>query len=135
MTSGFSGTPLAKTLSLRDGQRVWFLNMPEHVADEIDEYALELTFVGNPAKGIDAAHVFLAKRDDLEGLLTSLRQDIAADGQIWISWPTMASKIETDITEEAIREIGEPLGLIDTKACKVDDHWSGIKLVIRKELR
>ena len=65
MASGYSGTPLAKKLSLRDGQRVWFDGMPDHVADEIDEYALELTFVGDPSEGIDSAHVFITERADL----------------------------------------------------------------------
>lgn len=135
MTSGYSGTPLAKKLSLRDGQRCWFHAMPEHVQDEIDEYALELTFVADPAEGIDAAHVFTTRRADLEDLLASLRHQIAKDGQIWVSWPKKASGVETDITEDTIREICLPLGLVDTKVCAIDETWSGLKLVIRKELR
>ena len=135
MTTGYSGTPLAKKLSLRDGQRCWFHAMPEHVQDEIDEYALELTFVGDPAEGVDAAHVFNTRRVELEELLTSLRDQIAKDGQIWVSWPKKASGVETDITEDTIREVCLPLGLVDTKVCAVDETWSGLKLVIRKELR
>lgn len=135
MTAGYSGAPLAKKLSLRDGQRCWFHAMPDHVQDEIDEYALELTFVGDPAEGIDAAHIFVTERAELESLLASLRHQIARDGQIWVSWPKKASKQETDITEDAIREICLPLGLVDTKVCAVDETWSGLKLVIRKELR
>lgn len=122
-------------LSLRDGQRCWFHAMPDHVQDEIDEYALELTFVGDPAEGIDAAHVFVTERAELERLLASLRHQIAKDGQIWVSWPKKASKQETDITEDTIREVCLPLGLVDTKVCAVDETWSGLKLVIRKELR
>jgi Protein of unknown function (DUF3052) len=135
VASGYSGTPLAKKLGLRDGQRCWFHAMPEHVQDEIDEYALELTFVGDPAEGIDAAHVFTENRAELAALLTSLRHQIAKDGQIWVSWPKKASKVETDITEDIIRELCLPLGLVDTKVCAVDETWSGLKLVIRKELR
>ena len=135
MTAGYSGAPLAKKLSLRDGQRCWFHAMPDHVQDEIDEYALELTFVGDPAEGIDAAHIFVTERAELERLLASLRHQIARDGQIWVSWPKKASKQETDITEDTIREICLPLGLVDTKVCAVDETWSGLKLVIRKELR
>ena len=135
MSSGYSGTPLAKKLSLRDGQRVWFQSMPENVADEIDEYALELTFVADPAEGVDAAHVFVTDRDDLARLLNSLRHQIANDGQLWVSWPKRASKVPTDITEDTIREIALPLGFVDTKVCAVDETWSGLKLVIRKELR
>lgn len=135
MPTGYSGTPLAKKLSLRDGMRVWFDGMPEDVFDEIAEYALELTFVGDPAEGIDAAHVFLTERNVLEDRLKSLRQQIAPDGQVWVSWPKQASKVPTDITEDTIRELCLPLGFVDTKVCSVDEVWSGLKLVIRKELR
>ncbi|MFC0589345.1 DUF3052 family protein [Novosphingobium aquiterrae] len=135
MTTGYSGTPLAKKLNLRDGMRVWFDAMPEDVFDEIAEYALELTFVANPADGIDGAHLFVTDRAALEKRLTPLRQQIASDGQIWVSWPKQASGVASDITEDTIREFALPLGLVDTKVCAVDDVWSGLKLVIRKELR
>lgn len=135
MASGYSGTPLAKKLSLRDGQRVWFSGMPESVADEIDEYALDLTFVADPAEGIDAAHVFVSARADLEARLIALHHHIAPAGQVWVSWPKSAARVPTDITEETIREVALPLGYVDTKVCAVDETWSGLKLVIRKELR
>ena len=135
MASGYSGTPLAKKLSLRDGQRVWFDAMPEDVFDEIAEYALELTFVADPAEWIDAAHVFVTERSLLDQHLRSLRGQIAPDGQVWVSWPKKASKVPTDVTEDTIREVALPLGFVDTKVCAVDDVWSGLKLVIRKELR
>ena len=135
MATAYSGTPLAKKLSLRDGMRCWFHAMPDHVQDEIDEYALELTFVGYPGEGIDAAHVFVTERAELETLLAALRHQISPDGQILVSWPKQASKVATDITEDAIREVALPLGLVDTKVCAVDETWSGLKLVIRKELR
>ncbi|MBD3728161.1 MAG: DUF3052 family protein [Sphingomonadales bacterium] len=135
MNSGYSGTPLAKKLNLRDGQRVWFHAMPESVGDEIDEYALDLIFVADPARGVDAAHIFVTERAEMGELLGTLRQQIAPDGHIWVSWPKKASKLPTDITEDTIREICLPLGLVDTKVCALDDVWSGLKLVIRKELR
>jgi len=132
--AGYSDTPLAKKLNLRDGQRVWFDGMPDSVADEIGEYALELTLV-DPAKGVDAAHVFVTERNDLESKLKTLRRQIAPDGQIWVSWPKKASKVPTDITEDTIRELALPMGFVDVKVCAVDETWSGLKLVIRKELR
>lgn len=132
MTTAFSGTPLAKQLSLRDGQRVWFKGMPEDVFDEIAEYALDLTFVDDPAQGIDAAHIFVTERAELAERLAALRQQIARDGQVWVSWPSQAS---TDLTEDAIRELALPLGFLDTKSCEVDAAWSALKLVIRKDLR
>ena len=135
MSSGYSSTPLAKKLSLRDGQRVWFNGMPENVADEIDEYALELTFVADPAEGVDAAHVFVTERAELARFLSALRSQIAPDGQVWVSWPKKVSRVPTDITEDTIRELALPLGFVDTKVCALDETWSGLKLVIRKELR
>ena len=135
MSAGYSGTPLAKKLGLRDGQRVWFSGMPESVQDEIGEYALELTFVADPGHGVDAAHVFVTERAELERLLVALRRQIAPDGQVWVSWPKKAAKVPTDIVEDTIRAVALPLGFVDTKVCAVDETWSGLKLVIRKELR
>ena len=109
--------------------------MPESVIDEIDEYALELTFVADPAEGVDAAHIFVTERARLDQLLSQLRGQISPDGQIWVSWPKKASGLQSDITEDSIREICLPLGLVDTKVCAIDEIWSGLKLVIRKELR
>ena len=133
--AGYSGTPLAKKLNLRDGQRVWFEAMPESVLDEIDEYAFELIPVADPAQGMDAAHLFVTERAVLEARLALLRDQVSADGQIWVSWPKQAAKVATDITEDTVREVALPLGLVDTKVCAVDEVWSALKLVIRKELR
>ena len=132
MSAGYSGTPLAKKLSLRDGQRVWFDRMPETVCDEIDEYALELTFAADPAQGVDAAHIFVTARSELEATLTALRDQIASDGQVWVSWPKKAGKVPTDITEDTIREVCLPMGLVDVKVCAIDATWSGLKLMKRR---
>ena len=135
MTSSYSQTPLAKKLSLRDGQRVWFDAMPESVQDEIGEYALDLLFVASPEEGPDASHIFVTERPAMEEKLTLLRDHMARDGHVWVSWPKKASRVATDITEDTIREVALPMGLVDTKVCAVDEIWSGLKLVIRKELR
>ena len=135
MPAGYSETPLAKKLNLRDDQRVWFHAMPENVQDEIGEYALDLIFVADPAEGIDAAHIFVTTREELSSLLATLRNQIATDGHIWVSWPKQASKVPTDVTQDTIREVALPTGLVDTKVCAVDETWSGLKLVIRKDLR
>lgn len=135
MTARDPATPLVRTLTLLDGMRVWFEAMPEHVIDEIDEYALELFFVPDPALGIDAAHIFVTDRATLEARLGALRHQIMPDGQIWVSWPASPQEAEGAITDEMIRAIAEPLGLTDTKSCQIDDDWAGLKLVIRKDLR
>lgn len=135
MSEGYSGTPLARKLSLRDGQRVWFDSMPDSVQEEIGEYALDLSFAADPEDGVDAAHVFVTERGALESKLARLRPAIAKDGQIWVSWPKKSAGVATDITEDTIREVALPMGLVDTKVCAVDEVWSALKLVIRKELR
>jgi len=94
-----------------------------------------LTYVDYPARGIDASNVFVTERKVLEERLNALRHQIASDGQVWVSWPKKASNVATDITEDTIRELCLPLGFVDTKVCAVDEVWSGLKLVIRKELR
>ena len=135
MTAGYSGTPLAKKLSLRDGQRVWFDGMPEDVIDEIDEYALELIFVEGPGDTPDAAHIFVTERAALTEKLEVLRNSIAQDGHVWVSWPKQESGVVTEIGEHYVREAGLALGFVDTKKCAVDEVWSGLKFAIRKELR
>lgn len=135
MTGAYSGTPLVRTLDLRDGQRVWFDAMPEAVIDEIDEYALELIFVADPAEGIDAAHIFVTGLANLSAQLATLRRQISADGQVWVSWPEPSSGNPTDIDADKLRAAAQPLGFVDTKEAEVDPAWSSIKLVIRKDLR
>jgi hypothetical protein len=86
-------------------------------------------------KGIDFVHLFGTSRAKLEAKLQALRKSIAPAGVIWVSWPKKSSGVPSDITENVIRDIALPLGLVDVKVCAVDDTWSGLKLVIRKELR
>ena len=132
MSTGYSGTPLAKKLNLRDGQVCWFDGMPDSVMDEIDEYALELTFVEDPAQGIDAAHIFVTEEADLSAKLNHLRQQIDKKGQIWVSWPKKGTGHETALDQAAVQRVGLAAGLIDTKKCAVDETWSGLKFVIPK---
>ena len=133
MTSaGYSGTPLAKKLGLKDGMTVWFHAMPATVREEIGPVAV---IAKASHADVVAAHVFTADRAELGRLLADLRHSIARDGFVWISWPKKASKVPTDITEDTIRELCLPLGWVDVKVCAVDAVWSGLKLMIRKDLR
>ena len=133
MTAGYSGTPLAKKLGFKPGQTAWFHAMPASVRAEIGDAGLDER--GGPVDGLDAAHLFVTGRTELERLLTQLRNKLAPDGMVWVSWPKKASKAPTDVTEDTIREVGLPMGFVDVKVCAVDETWSGLKLVIRKELR
>lgn len=131
--AGYSGTPLAKKLSLKDGMAVWFHAMPENVRAEIGAVTLDERAVVTP--GIDAAHIFVTERAEMERLLSELRKLIVAAGFVWVSWPKKASKVPTDITEDVVRDVCLPMGWVDVKVCAVDAVWSGLKLMIRKELR
>jgi hypothetical protein len=136
MTAGYSGTPLAKKLSLKDGLRTWWEDMPDAVRDEIEREGLALDHLPAPEAPIEAVHIFVTARADMEGRLARLRPLLAPYGFIWVSWPKKASKVPTDITEDGIREVILPdTDLVDVKVCAVDAVWSGLKLMIRKDRR
>lgn len=135
MTAGYSGTPLAKKLSLKAGQRAWFENMPQSVRREIDPEAAGLDVLAVAEAPIDAAHIFVAERARLEEAVVRLLPSLAPTGFLWISWPKKASKMPTDITEDVIREVALPTGLADVKVCAVNETWSGLKLMIRRDRR
>jgi hypothetical protein len=135
MTAGYSGAPLARKLSLKDGVRLWFDAIPDSVADEIAEEKLSFELLRSPGAPIDAALVFVTKRTHLETKLQHLLPLLAPSGFIWVSWPKKASKVATDITEDVIRDVCLPMGLVDVKVCAVDAIWSGLKLMKRKALR
>lgn len=138
--AGYSGTPLPQKLGLRDGQRVLFLDLPESLGDLARSRSfVEASKAGwsalKKARGYDVVHGFTASRSVLKKAAKALPGAITRDGTVWISWPKKASKVPTDIDDNVIREILLPTGLVDVKVAAVDDVWSGLKLVIRKELR
>ena len=133
MTSGYSGTPLARKLSLKDGQRVWWDSMPESVRSEIEREDLALDLVPAPEAPLDAAHIFVTRYSDMESKLAVLRPLLAPGGFIWVSWPKRSSKVPTDITEDRIRDAVLPAtDLVDVKVCAIDTVWSGLKLMVRR---
>ena len=135
MTAGYSGTPLARKLSLKDGQRVWWEGMPDGIRDEIGREGLALDLLAAPEAPIDAVHVFVTSRAALEEAMGRLLPRLARSGFIWVSWPKKAAKVPTDVTEDVIRAVALPMGLVDVKVCAVDATWSALKLTIRRELR
>jgi hypothetical protein len=135
MSAGYSGTPLAKKLGVRDRQRTWHLAMPATVFDEILAGGVMPQIVRTPSAGLEMAHLFMTEREVLARELKRLRGLLALDGVIWVSWPKKAAKVETDVTEDVVRAEALPLGFVDVKVCAVDAVWSGLKLVIRKSER
>ena len=135
MPTGYSGTPLAKKLGLAPGIRAWFCDMPDSVRAEIDSEAIGVDEQASASAGLQYAHIFVTARADLARETAALRKLIEPAGVIWVSWPKKASKVPTDITEDVIRDICLPMGWVDVKVCAVDAVWSGLKLMIRRELR
>lgn len=139
--AGYSGTPLAQKLGLKDGFRALFIDLPVSLADLTTSRAfaessrIAVDQLDDAQQGYNFVHLFTASRAVLEKLAQPLMALIARDGMIWVSWPKRASKVPTDITEDTIRAVVLPIGLVDVKVCAVDETWSGLKLVIRKELR
>ena len=134
-SSGYSGTPLAKKLGFREGSRVFAMRAPPDYMSLLEPLPPGLAFEERLTGRTDCVHVFCDRRDRLKADLTSLRSSIRSDCVVWVSWPKKSSKAPTDVTEDAIRELALPLGFVDVKVCAVSELWSGLKLVIRKELR
>jgi hypothetical protein len=128
--SGYSGTPLAKKLGIKSGFNIRLINAPEHYLSLFTDMPTDVCFVDQPGSKLNLIHFFTKSYDELFEILPVLKDQIAQNGIIWISWPKKASKIVTDITEDKIRDLAFETGLVDVKVCAVDETWSGLKLVI-----
>ena len=133
--AGYSGTPLARKLGIKDGARVFLTNAPANYSRMVAPLPSGVRMVKAIDVHTDLIHMFVSRRRDLDTGLKRALQLMRADAAVWVSWPKKASGVTTDITEDTIREVALPLGLVDIKVCAVDETWSGLKLVIRKERR
>lgn len=128
-TSGYSGTPLAQKLGIKSGYKLKLVNPPEYYMDLFNnDVPPDLYFDG--AKQHDMVHFFTRDKHELFTLLPLLIGEITQNGSIWVSWPKKASKVETDVTEDMIRNFAIEQGLVDVKICAIDEVWSALKLVI-----
>jgi hypothetical protein len=134
-SAGYSGTPLVRKLGVGVGTTVVALSPPANYARLLGPLPLEARITTRAPRKPAFVHVFATSRAKLAAQLRKLRTAIESDGVVWVSWPKKSSGVPTDITEDVIREVCLPLGFVDVKVCAVDDTWSGLKLVIRKELR
>ncbi len=130
-TAGYSGTPLVKKLGFKPGMTAVFLDMPEGILGEVEGVTVKRSLRGHA----DIVLCFVTARAALARRAARLREAVAPDGMVWVCWPKKASKVPTDITEDVVREVLLPTGLVDVKVAAVDDVWSGLKLMVRKELR
>jgi len=132
---GYSGTPLARKLGIKDGTRVLPLEAPPEYAEWIGPLPPHAARATRMSEAVDIVHVFAVRASKLAYHLQNLRGTLRQDAAMWVSWPKKASKVSTDITEDVIRDLALPLGFVDIKVCAVTEVWSGLKLVIRKSNR
>lgn len=134
-TSGYSGTPLAKKLGFGPSTRVYLIDSPKGYTELVAPIPPGLEFARRLSAQTDIVHLFAVDRTSLERRLRRLRRAIRPDGVIWVSWPKKSAGVQTTVTEDVIRAVALPLGFVDVKVCAVSEIWSGLKLVVRKELR
>lgn len=134
-TAGYSGTPLSKKLGIKEADRVLLLDAPMGYEGLLAPLPPAVQFVSHPDSKVDIAHVFVTQREDLAKVLSALRKKLSPEAALWVSWPKKSAKVSTTVTEDTIRELALPLGFVDIKVCAVTEVWSGLKLVVRKELR
>ena len=133
--AGYSGTPLAKKLGIKEGARVFLVGAPGDYDDLVAPLPGGAARVGRLDDKTDLVHVFSRSKAQLAKALAAYLKKMRPDCTIWVSWPKKSSGVETDITEDVIRAVALPMGLVDVKVCAVDETWSGLKLVVRRALR
>ena len=132
---GYSGKPLSAKLGVKSGARVHVKGAPDDYLQRLEPLPEGVKFVPDLSKDTDLVHIFSSRRAELAKALKSFRAKLKPSATIWISWPKKSAKVPTDITEDTIRELALPLGFVDVKVCAVTEVWSGLKLVVRTELR
>ena len=133
--SGYSGTPLAQKLGIRAGTRLYLYGAPRNYRALLAPLPPGVRTVRRLDDRTDVVHLFAREREALGRALRSARQAMRADAAIWVSWPKKASGVASDLSEDQVRELALPLGLVDIKVCAVDATWSGLKLMLRRSLR
>lgn len=133
--AGYSGTPLAKKLGIKEQTKVVAVGAPKQYRTLLEPLPAAVQFSSKVDKTTDIVHVFSTEKAELASALVSYRKKLDPSAAVWVSWPKKSAKVPTDITEDVVREVALPLGFVDIKVCAVDDVWSGLKLVVRKALR
>jgi hypothetical protein len=133
--AGYSGTPLARKLGIAEGAAIAVLNAPPGYLDGTIVLPADVAVRTDIRGRVDLIHLFTTSRAELARRIDALGRAIHPAGTLWVSWPKQASRVETDLTEDVIREVALPVGLVDVKVAAIDDTWSGLKLVWRREHR
>jgi len=133
--AGYSGAPLPRKLGIKPDSRVYLVDAPAGHQRALAPLPEGVAFVRILSKTTDLVHLFSTRRAHLEKNLSTVRKKMRADAVVWVSWPKKTAHVETDLTEDVVRALALPLGLVDVKVCAIDDVWSGLKLVVRRKLR
>jgi len=133
--AGYSGTPLVQKLGIKPGQRLILLGAPEGFDATLGPLPEGVTVRTTARGSADVVVLFTTRRALLEARVDTLSAAVFPDGAIWVAWPKRASKVPADVTEDVVREVCLPRGLVDNKVCAIDETWSGLRVVHRVERR
>ena len=133
--AGYSGTPLPQKLGIKPGLTVVTINAPTNYRRLLGTIPEAVAFCDRLKLDSSFVHVFVRRRRELEKKLSTLREKIADTGTVWVSWPKKSSGVSTNVTEDVVRDVALPLGFVDVKVCPIDETWSGLKLMVRRENR
>jgi hypothetical protein len=133
--AGYSGTPLAKKLGIKASMHVAIFGAPRDYSASLEPLPEQVVFESKLGPHVELVQLFVTDKEELAKALRVYRKTLNPDASVWVSWPKKASEVATTVTEDVIREIALPLGFVDIKVCAVSEIWSGLKLVVRKELR
>ena len=133
--AGYSGTPLAKKLGIAEGSKVHAVGAPKNYRVLLDPLPANVRLVSSFDTSTDIVHHFATQKSELAKALAAYRKKLDPAATVWVSWPKKTAKVPTDITEDVVRSVALPLGFVDVKVCAIDEVWSGLKLVVRRELR
>lgn len=129
-SAGYSGKSISQKLGIKPGMKLHIINPPKNYMDYLRPIPEDVVFDKTLKPQTDLVHIFCGNMKELESQIFVLKDNIKPNGMIWVSWPKKASKVPTDITEDRIRSLVLPNGLVDVKVCAIDEIWSGLKLVI-----
>lgn len=129
--AGYSSTPLAKKLGIKEGSRISLVNAPKNFASELGEVPDKVEFVKRATKSLDIVLLFVLSERDLARDFSKLAGKLTTNGMIWIAWPKKSSGVTTDLSFDRVQKIGLDAGLVDVKICAIDETWSGLKFVYR----
>ena len=134
-SAGYSGTPLPQKLGIKPGMTLHVVDAPMDYSALIAPVGQKVAFATRLTKDVELLHAFVTRKDRLEDVLDRARAGLGAEAIVWVSWPKKAAKLATEVTEDTVRDMALPLGFVDVKVCAIDDTWSGLRVVWRKELR